>query len=124
MSASEATKKIIDVFKALDGFEPDTENDYSQSDDVFGRNVSGQYAVMRPKGANGSYLSRMDVLAVAEEQTIRFSEIEEALSDAVALSKRLQNELTHSEKVYRANAESYRAEISELRSTNPPALSE
>lgn len=109
---------LVDAFKSLDGFEPDTADEY-EGDDVFCQHVSGQYAFMRPSGSKGRYLSRDDVLKVAEDQDIRILEMETALLDAVALSKRLQNELTHSEKVYRANAESYRAEISELRSHQP-----
>lgn len=120
MSEVGSTEKFIDAFKDLDGFDPDTADEYSQGDDVFSRYVSGQYAIMRPKGAKGNYLLRADVINAAEAQAERFCVMEAALSEAVSLSVRLQNQLTHSEKVYRANSESYRAEISELRASTTP----
>ena len=108
---------FVDAFKFLDGFDPDTANEY-EGDDVFCQNLSGQYAVMKPTGAKGNYLSRSDVLKAAEGLDERFREMEATLSDAVALSTRLRNEMNHAEKVYRANSESYRAEIYELRGSS------
>lgn len=116
---SKTALMLVDAFKALDGCDPDTATEYSPSGDVFSPYAGGQYAVMTPRGADGKFLSRGDVIKTVESYDTQFRQIETELSACVALAKRIQNDLTHAEKVYRANAESYRAEISELRATQP-----
>lgn len=117
---SECTLTLVEALLAMNGFEPTTENEYSSGDDVFSRSVSGQYAIMKPKGPAGGYLGRRAAIEVVEAYDTKIYELETALLAARSLADNIQGQKDFSEKVYRSNSQSYRQDIALLKSQSTP----